>query len=102
MGFRLLIPLTLALAVFAQEHPARAPGAGINFYSLDREIALGSQLAEAVRRESKTLDSDLAQDYVARLGRQLALQTPGPNFHYTFTVIADLPGGISDDPTHEP
>ena len=101
MCFRLLIPLTLALAVLAQEHPAKALGAGVNFYSLDREIAMGTQMAEAVRRESKTVDGDLAQDYVARLGRQLALQTAGPNFQYTVTVIADLPGGMWDDPTHE-
>jgi beta-barrel assembly-enhancing protease len=102
MRFRLLIPLTLALAVCAQDQPAHTPGAGINFYSLDREIAMGAQLAEAVRRESKVLDSDLARDYVARLGRQLALETPGPKFPYTFTVLAYLPASMMEDPTHEP
>lgn len=102
LPFRLLIPLTLALAVAAQSQPAHSPGAGINFYKLDKEISLGAQLAEDVRRESKVLDSDLAQGYVARLGRQLALQVGGPNFTYSFTVLADLPGGMIDDPTHEP
>lgn len=101
MRLRLLIPLTLALVVFAQGQPARTPGAGINFYSLDREIALGAQLAADVRRESKPLDSDLVHDYVARLGRQLAAQTPGAGFLYSFTAIQDLPAGIADDPTHE-
>ncbi|MGA3237562.1 MAG: M48 family metalloprotease [Bryobacteraceae bacterium] len=102
MRFQLFIPLTLALAVFAQDQPAHTPGAGINFYSLDREIALGADVAEAVRRETKALDSDLARDYVARLGRQLALETPGPKFPYTFTVLANLPASMSDNPTHEP
>jgi predicted Zn-dependent protease len=102
MRFRLLIPPALALGVFAQDQSARTPGAGINFYSLDKEIALGAQLAEPVRAESMVLDSDLVQDYVARLGAQLALQAAGPKFTYTFSVIADLPGGIRQDPTHEP
>jgi predicted Zn-dependent protease len=102
MPFRLLIPVTLALAVAAQSQPAHTPGAGINFYSLDKEIALGARLAEYVRAESKVLDSDLAQGYVARLGRQLALQVGGPNFPYAFTVVAELPGGMTGDPTHEP
>jgi predicted Zn-dependent protease len=102
MSFRFLIPLTLPLALLAQDRPARPIGGGVNFYSLDREIALGAQLAEQVRRESKALDSDLARDYVARLGRQLAPQAGGPGFTYTFTVVADLPGGIGDNLTHEP
>jgi predicted Zn-dependent protease len=100
--FLLLIPLALALAGFAQDQPVRIPGAGINSYSLDKEIALGAQLAEDVRRESKALDSDLVQDYAAHLGSQLALGVAGPNFTYAFTVMADLPAGIVDGPTHEP
>ena len=103
MRFPILIPLSLALAVCAQAQPEHTPGAGINFYKLDREIALGAALAEDVRRESQVLDSDLVQDYVARLGRQLALQTPGHNFPYAFTAVADLPAGImTNNPAHEP
>jgi beta-barrel assembly-enhancing protease len=96
-----LIPLVLLLPAFAQGQPARTIGGGINFYSLDKEIALGEQLAGDVRRESKLLDSDLVQDYVARLGRQLAALTPGAKFPYRFTAIQYLPAGIADDPTHE-
>jgi len=103
MRFRFLIPLTLALALCAQGQPPHTPGAGINFYKLDREIALGAALAEDVRRESQVLDSELVQAYVARLGRQLALQTAGPNFPYAFTAVADLPPGVmTNNPTHEP
>jgi len=102
MRFRLLFPLTLTLAAFAQDKPVHTPGAGVNFYSLDKEIALGAQLAEHVRRESKALDSDLVRDYVARLGRQLAPQAQGPNFPYTFTVVADFPWSTEDNPTREP
>jgi predicted Zn-dependent protease len=101
MRFPLLIPLALPWAAFAQGQAAQTVGGGINFYSLDKEIALGEQLASDVRRESKLLDSDLVQDYVARLGRQLAAQTPGARFPYSFTAIQDLPAGIADDPTHE-
>ncbi len=101
MRFRFLIPPALALASLAQDKPAHTPGAGINFYSLDREIALGAGLAEDVRRESKVIESDLVQDYVARLGRQLTQQTAGPKFLYAFTVVADLPGS-GYTLTHEP
>jgi predicted Zn-dependent protease len=102
MYFRLLVPLMLALAIFGQAQTQPKPGSGINFCSLDREIAMGAQLADAVRRDNKVLDSNLVQDYVACLGRQLALQVPGPNFPYTFTVVAVVPGNFWGNPTHEP
>jgi predicted Zn-dependent protease len=101
MRFLRLIPLALLLPAFAQGQSAQAIGGGINFYKLDKEIALGEQLAGDVRRESKLLASDLVQEYVARLGRQLEAQTPGAKFPYSFTAIQYLPAGIADDPTHE-
>jgi predicted Zn-dependent protease len=96
--FRFIVPLTLALALSAQDQPPRATGAGINFFNLDREIALGAQLAEATRRNTKALDNAAVQQYAARLGGRLSSQAGGPNFTYTFTVVADRVGGR----THEP
>jgi beta-barrel assembly-enhancing protease len=101
MRFRLVILLALPLAAFAQGQSSKPIGDGINFCSLDKEIASGERLATDVRRESKLFESDLVQDFVARLGRQLAAQTPGARFPYSFTAIQDLPAGIPDDPTHE-
>jgi predicted Zn-dependent protease len=79
------------------------PGKGVNFYSFEKEAALGSQLAQEVRREHKELESTAVQSYIQDLGKRLATQIGGPPFTYTFTVIADttpyneaiaLPGGF--------
>jgi predicted Zn-dependent protease len=98
MSFRFLIPLALALALSAQDQPARPTGTGINFFNPDTEIAMGAQLAKAVLRDTNAFDSAPVQRYAARLGGQLAAQAGGPNFPYSFTVVASKMGG----PTHEP
>src|SRR5437899_1668080 len=49
----------------------RDVGKGINFYSIEKEIALGTQLAEEVRRQSKMLDDPIVTEYVNRLGQNL-------------------------------
>jgi predicted Zn-dependent protease len=97
MSFRFLLPLAIALALPAQDQ--RPPGAGINFYSLDDEVALGAQLADTVRKNTYPVHNPAVQDYVTRLGKQLAAQSGGPDFSYTFSVISDA---IPIDLTHEP
>src|ERR1700683_385393 len=101
MPLRYLIPLSFALALGAQNPNAPAPGAGINFFSLDKEIALGQQLAGNVRRENTALADQAVQDYVVRLGNQLAAQAGGPDFPYSFTVLADRVNP-QPNPTEEP
>jgi predicted Zn-dependent protease len=90
----------LAAAAAAQQREA---GKGVNFYSIEKEIALGRQLADEVGRDRKALESPTVQAYVNDLGQRLAAQIGGPAFTYTFTVIADsspyseavsLPGGF--------
>lgn len=49
----------------------RDVGKGVNFYSLEREIALGKQLAQEVEREAKLVDSGPAE-YLNRLAQNLA------------------------------
>src|SRR5216683_1736853 len=49
----------------------RNVGKGINFYSIGQEIALGKQLAEEVRRQSKLVDEPIIGEYVNRLGQNL-------------------------------
>jgi predicted Zn-dependent protease len=85
----------LALPVFAQDRPT---GQGVNFYSLEKEAALGRQLAAEAARHTKLLDSAVARDYVNELGRRLAAKLSGPAFTYTFTIVADG----ADNTTHEP
>jgi predicted Zn-dependent protease len=81
--------------LLAQDRPA---GSGVNFYSLEKEAALGRQLAAEAARNSKPLDSAAARDYVNELGQRLAAALAGPDFTYTFTVVAEG----ADSPTHEP
>src|SRR5947208_14652699 len=50
----------------------RNVGKGINFYSLEKEIALGKQLAEEVRRQSKMVEDPLVTEFVNRMGQNLA------------------------------
>ena len=49
----------------------RNVGKGVNFYSLEREIALGKQLAQEVERSSKLVDDPIVTDYVNRVGQNL-------------------------------
>jgi predicted Zn-dependent protease len=71
----------LALAQFApvssakdkkkdpEEIGSRDVGKGINFYSLEREIALGKQLAQEVERQAKIVEDPVIGEYVNRVAR---------------------------------
>ncbi len=88
-----LFPLLTVLA--AAQQPS--PGRGVNFYSIEKEIALGRQLAAEFQRTETPLDSPAVPIYVNDLGHRLAAQAGNGAFPYTFVVIAG-------DPTvlHEP
>src|SRR5205807_7700482 len=79
---------------------ARDVGKGINFYSIEKEIALGKQLAEEVRRQSKFLDDPIVSEYVNRLGQNL-VRNSDAKVPFTFQVVQSdqlnafaLPGGF--------
>jgi beta-barrel assembly-enhancing protease len=86
---RFLILICL-FAAFADTQ-GREPGKGINFYSIEKEMALGRQLAAEFQRDTKPLDSPTAQAYINDIGQRLAAQIGGPPFNYTFAVVADDP-----------
>src|SRR3954469_8433926 len=73
---------------------------GINFYSIEKEIALGKQLAEEVRRQSKLLDDPIVTEYVNRLGQNL-VRNSDAKVPFTFQIVEGdqlnafaLPGGF--------
>jgi|SRR5579871_163901 len=73
----------------------RDVGKGINFYSLEKEIALGKQLAEEVKRQSKMVDDPLITEYVNRTGQNL-VRNSDAKVPFTFQVIdADAPNAFS-------
>ena len=78
----------------------RGVGKGINFYSLDREIALGKQLAQEVERSSKLIDDPVVTEYVNRVGQNL-VRNSDAKVPFTIKVIDSdevnafaLPGGF--------
>ena len=64
----------------------RNVGSGINFYSIEKEIALGKQLAEEVRRQSKLLDDPTVGEYINRLGQNL-VRNSDATVPFTFQVV---------------
>src|SRR5437868_13860000 len=78
----------------------RDVGKGVNFYSIEKEIALGKQLAEEVRRQSKLLDDPIVTEYVNRLGQNL-VRNSDAKVPFTFQIVQGdqlnafaLPGGF--------
>src|SRR6266704_1388544 len=49
----------------------RDVGKGVNFYSLEKEIALGKQLAQEVERQARIIDDPVIAEYVNRVGQNL-------------------------------
>jgi beta-barrel assembly-enhancing protease len=78
----------------------RNPGKGINFYSIEREIALGKGLAQEVERSSKLIDDPVVVEYVNRVGQNL-VRNSDAKVPFTIKVIDSdevnafaLPGGF--------
>src|SRR6266446_2461195 len=78
----------------------RGVGKGINFYSIEREIGLGKQLAQVVERSSKLIDDPVVTEYVNRVGQNL-VRNSDAKVPFTIKVIDSdevnafaLPGGF--------
>src|SRR4051794_12512521 len=79
---------------------SRDIGKCINFYSLEKEIALGKQLAEEVARQSKLSHDPTIVEFINRLGQNL-VRNSDAKLPFTFQVVEDevpnafaLPGGF--------
>ena len=62
--------------------------AGINFYSVEKEIALGKQLAIEVQRQTKMLEDPIINEYINRLTQNL-VRNSDVKFPVTVKVIED-------------
>jgi beta-barrel assembly-enhancing protease len=104
--------LVLAFAVCVSLAPAenkkkdpdeignRDVGKGVNFYSIEKEIALGKQLAQEVERQAKIVDDPVIAEYVNRIGQNL-VRNSDAKVPFTIKVIDAeeinafaLPGGF--------
>ena len=73
-------------ALIALNSPAQDP-------RLQREIALGDQLARELRQNATRVDRAAVQQYVTRIGNRLAAQIPDSRSLFKFEVIAEDRGG---------
>src|SRR5580692_883616 len=78
----------------------RDVGKGVNFYSLEKEIALGKQLAQEVERQAKVVDDPIIAEYVNRVGQNL-VRNSDAKVPFTIKVLDTeevnafaLPGGF--------
>jgi predicted Zn-dependent protease len=96
-----LLLSTAATATWAKDKKARDdPAKGVNFYSLEREIALGKQMAQEVERQAKIVDDPVVSEYVNRLAQNI-VRNSDAIVPFTVKVIESdevnafaLPGGF--------
>jgi len=72
----------------------------VNFYSLEKEIALGKQMAQDVERQSRTLNDPVITEYVNRIGQNL-VRSSDAKVPFTIKLLDSqevnafaLPGGF--------
>src|SRR5437763_1468524 len=77
----------------------RDVGKGLNIYAIEREMALGKQLAQEVQRQAKVVDDPLISEYINRVGQNL-VRNSDAKVPFVFQVIEGeapnafaLPGG---------
>lgn len=105
MRIALLLAI-FASAIFAQD-PKKDPdqigsrnvSKGLNWYSIQQEIALGKQMAQQVQQSARVIDDPVVAEYVSRVGQNL-VRNSDSKFPFTIKVIEDdsinalsLPGG---------
>src|ERR1700691_6230664 len=78
----------------------RDVGKGVNFYSIEKEIALGKQMAQEVERQAKIVDDPIVAEYVNRIGQNL-VRNSDAKVPFTIKVVDSeeinafaLPGGF--------
>jgi beta-barrel assembly-enhancing protease len=104
----LLLLLALPCAGAKNKDPEHDPdqignrdvGKGVNFYSVEREIALGKQMAEEAERQAKMVDDSVIAEYVNRLVQTVARNSDA-KVPFTIKVVDSddvnafaLPGGF--------
>src|ERR1700684_2553399 len=107
LSFSLAVALTAPGRIYAED-PEKDPdqignrnvSGKVNFYSLEKEIALGKQLASQVERQAKIVDDPVIAEYVNRVGQNL-VRNSDAKVPFTIKVVDSeevnafaLPGGF--------
>lgn len=108
VSLALALLLAVPFTTFGRDNKEKDPDAigdrnvsgKVNFYSLEREIALGKQLAQQVERQSKVINDPVISEYVNRIGQNL-VRNSDAKVPFTIKVLEDptvnafaLPGGF--------
>src|SRR5205823_13757423 len=99
-----LVAVSSAVAKDKKKDPEeignRDVGKGINFYSIEKEIGMGKQMAQEVERQAKIVDDPIIAEYVNRIGQNL-VRNSDAKVPFTIKVIDSeeinafaLPGGF--------
>jgi len=103
-----VLALTALLLPAFAENPEDDPnqignrnvGKGVNFYSIEKEMALGKQLAQQVERQAKIVTDPVIAEYINRIGQNL-VRNSDAKVPFTIKVIDSdevnafaLPGGF--------
>jgi len=79
---------------------SRNVGKGVNLYSLEKEIAMGRELAQQVERQAKVITDPVVAEYVNRVGQNL-VRNSDAKVPFTIKVLDSdevnafaLPGGF--------
>ena len=78
----------------------RDVGKGVNFFSIEKEIALGKRLAQNIERHSKIVDDPIVAEYINRVGQNI-VRNSDAKVPFTIKLIDSqqvnafaLPGGF--------
>ncbi len=78
----------------------RNVGSGLDFYSLDREVALGHELSQQVEQQARLVSDPVVTEYVNRIGQNL-VRNSDARVPFTIKVLDNdevnafaLPGGF--------
>ncbi len=112
VSLTLAILLTVPLSAFSADNKEKNAKADpdaigdrnvagkVNFYSLEKEIALGKQLAQQVERQEKVINDPVISEYINRIGQNL-VRNSDAKVPFTIKVLEDptvnafaLPGGF--------
>ena len=107
MRLTAILFVSLSLSLFAADKKKdpdeignRDVGKGVNFYSVEKEIALGKGLAQQVEQQAKIINEPVIAEYVNRLGQNL-VRNSDAKVPFTIKVIDTedvnafaLPGGF--------
>jgi predicted Zn-dependent protease len=108
LGIALLLLASVPSRILARNDKEKDPetigdrnvSGKLNFYSLEKEIALGKQLAQQVERQSKIINDPVVAEYINRIGQNL-VRNSDAKVPFTIKVIEDpqvnafaLPGGF--------